>query len=314
MTNEASSKRSTLKKTICMIAVALVLTFFASGIMVGCDSKNPASAANAGKNAAKKIETTINRLDVLEDKDFRFPTVFENDFFADETMQARTSFDCPPGAVCRPRQRNANKITAANRSVEQRGYRARHIGNKQLNQEGAQRTKFLDQFDDLYVLCADVSSANAKCKERIDAIKEETAQLRQLSNEMKKSGKKGKDTFAKFNLGNKQVDESVRNLRRDRNRVKSSTDGARTRSSSVDVEAMTVRNLKIMNKVENRLKLLEDLHKDVASMNESMRLILGKQEVVEPQIIEPMQLPTVIDSTQNRDSNRYRTLPYIISW
>ena len=300
-----------MKKTICMIAAALVLTFFISGIMVGCDSKTSASAANSGKNTAKKVSNTVSRLETLEDKDFRFPTVFENDFFSDETVTVSCAvYQCNErGCRPMPRQNNFNNNATRNnqRNVEERGYRARHIGGKQLNHEGAQRTKFLDKFDDLYVLCADISAANAKCKDRIEAIGEQTAELKTLSHEMKKSGKKSKEQFAKFNYESKQVDESAAALIRDRNRIKTSTIGRKARESSVDVEAMTVRNLRIMNKVENRLRLLEDLHKDLLRMNECMRLMLEKQETVAP-AAEPVAVQAPLPAP------RFRNLPYIVSW
>lgn len=253
-----------MKKIFAIIAVALALTFLASGILSGCNAKNSASAANAGKMSAKKVDMTIDKLDTFEDKDFKFPAAFGNDFFVDETKSAA---DCTPGTDCEP----------CIRRINHKGYRAKYLGNRQLNHDSAARSKFLDDFDDLYVLCADISAANAKCKAKIAEINKENKELKQLSKEMKKSKKKGEKTFAKFNFSYRELNESVTKLNRNRNHVKAEVKRSKRSGSALDVETLTMRNLMILNRVENRLSLLEDVHERLVKFNEAIRQTLGKQ-------------------------------------
>ena len=248
-----------MKKVLCIIAAALCLTFLASGILSGCDANNSASAANAGKNTVKKIDNTMGALETMEDKDFGFPGVLGNDFFVEDSAE--------PAGV---------DTETTSRRLSQRGYRAKHLGNRKLNPNGTARTKYLDKVDDLYVLCADISAANADCAQIAAAIRQEAKTLRALSDELKKSGKKGKLTFSKFNAGNRQLNESVTKLYRDRNRIKAAVKGAKTRGAALDVEASTMRGLMIMAKLENRLKLLRDTHEKLVLMNNEVRFALGK--------------------------------------
>lgn len=299
-----------MKKVIVIIAVALVLTMLVSGVFSGCDAKSSASAANAGKNSAKKIDMTIARLEHLEDKDFRFPSAFGNDFFASENSSINNSDllvsaptnCCPPGVDC----------DSNTRYVNQQGYNAKHFGNRQINQQGAARTKFLDKFDDLYVLCADISAANTKCKEKMSAINEENKELKQLSKEMKKSNKKGKENFAKFNYCNRELNESVTKLSRDRNHIKSKVKGTKNRGNSIDVEGMTMRNLMILNTVENRLGLLEDAHAKLLKMNDSMRMTLGKS-VSAPEIKHQTNVGAPAKRSTSNNTKFAKTLPKILN-
>jgi len=276
-----------MKKLICIIAASLVLAVLASGILSGCEANNSASAANAGKNAAKKLENTISRLEVMDDKDFGFPEVFGDEFFTEG--QEPTSM--------RP-------VPTPSRRISQRNYRAKHFGGRQLNQDGPARTKYLDQFDDLYILCADISAANTKCKEKVAEINEEIKQLRELSNEIKKSGKKGRYTFAKFNYNNKMLNESVTKLYRDRNRIRTTAKNRdKQHGKSLDIETSTMHSMKIMDKIETRLKLLEDTHEKLVAMNQSIRATLGKptknqHDNDEPVGVEPQNAP------------RFLTLPF----
>jgi len=276
-----------MKKIICIVAVALALTILASGMLSGCNAKTSGSAANAGKNSAKKIDMTINKLEKLEDKDFKFPSAFGNDFFTSERPQLDIPVDCPPGVDCAPRTRHVNH----------KSYQAKHLGERQINHDGTARAQFLDKFDDLYVLCADISAANDKCKAKIAEINEENRHLKQLSKEMKRTKKRGKENFAKFNMCNRQLNESVSKLSRDRNNINAKVKAPKkARGSAVDVEAMTMRNLMILNKVENRLRLLEDTHEKLLNTNESIRLTLGQgshQPIYKPHVQTPdTQMPS----------------------
>jgi hypothetical protein len=280
-----------MKKLICIIAASLILTILASGILSGCEANNAASAANAGKNTAKKLENTVAKLEVMNDSDFGFPAVFGNEFFTEEQE------------ILRP-------TAPVSRRVNQRNYRAKHFGDRKLNQDGSARTKYLDQVDDLYVLCADISAANAQCNEKVAEIKEEIKKLEELSNEIKKSGKKGKYAFAKFNYNNKMLNESVTKLYRDRNRIRSAAkNNDKQRGNAFDVETATMHNLKIVDKLEVRLKLLDDTHEKLVAMNETMRVTLGKPTLKQS---EPDDSDEFVGG-EPKNASRFITLPYKIA-
>lgn len=318
-----------MKKIIIIVAVALILTMLVSGVFSGCDAKNSASAANAGKNSSKKIDMTIARLEHLKDKDFRFPSAFGNDFFASENNNKQTNDSdllvsaqancCPPGVDCAPEASSVNNCPpgvdcAPNaRYVNQQGYKAKHFGNRQINHQGASRTKFLDKFDDLYVLCADISAANAKCQEKVTAINEENRELKQLSKEMRKSNVKGKENFAKFNYCNRELNGSVTKLSRDRNHIKSKVNGTKNRSNSIDVEGMTMRNLMILNTVENRLSLLEDTHTKLLKTNDSMRMAMGKPVGAPESKQQTNKQSPVKNPAPNDDTRFVKPLPKILN-
>jgi len=275
-----------MKKKLCIIASALALTIFAGGVLAGCNPNTASGAANNGKITARKIEATVNRLEVMNDKDFKFPAVFGDEFFSEGTLPEENN--CPPGVKCKPPVRRSR-------------YVPKHVGNRRLNREGKTHSEFLDKLDDLFISCADISSANEKCNQKISAIREEVKQYQKNMGDLRKTKKAGKDTYARVNSNNKQLDESAKKLSRDRNRLRESSFGQKPNENSVDVEAMTMRNQKIMGKVENRLRLLEDTHEKLVKQNDEIRTSFGKpQNGIKEREYKHSQ-------PQNP---RYRTLPY----
>jgi len=285
-----------MKKILSILAAALALTILASGLLTGCNANNSGSAANAGKNTARKIEITVDRLEIMRDKDLGFPGVFGNEFLLEENdaihahdprivpLPAKLD-DCPSGVDCKPSWRRKNK----------------------------NYSEFLGKFDDLYILCADISAKNAKCNEKVDAIRGEVKQLRKLSGEVRKSKKSGKSAYTKFNEDNKQLGKSVVKLNRDRNKIRMNAKRQKPSETAVDVESMTVRNAKLLNKVDNRLRLLEATHENLVKLNEEIRIILGKSAMkpadnaFQPQHPKQPQQP---QHPQQPQTPRFRTLPY----
>jgi hypothetical protein len=266
-----------MKKTFGLIAIVLALTVLSSGIFAGCNANHSASAASACNNTAKRIERTVDRLEVMNDKDFKFPAVFGNEFcFDGECVAVRDPRivplparidDCPPGVDCKPTHRRKSK-----------GY-----------------SNFITRFDELYALCASISMTNNKCIEKMNAIREEAIQLRNLSAELKRTKMTNKEAFEKLNSYNKELNESTKNLDRDRNRLRTYRRLHRHHEHSVNVETDTARNLKLRDKVENRLKLLEDTHGKIAKLNDEMRVVMVKPS---GKLAEHTYTP------------RYRTLPH----
>jgi hypothetical protein len=272
-----------MKKTLAIVASALALTFLSSGVLAGCNANSSASAATAGKNTSKKVETTVNRLEKLEDKDFGFPVVFGGDFFLNEKESAASH--CPPGVDCGP-------VTRARVGNGKDSYKHKHFNRNRLNENSEARTTFLDKFDNLFLICADISAANTKCNDKANAIKEENRQLRDLSAEMRKASKKSKDTYARFNHSNRELNESVTKLNRDRNSIKSRVKtNKQDKGGSLNVDSMTTRKLVIMNKLENRLRLLEDTHAKMVRINESLRIAMDKKPAQDSVAEQPKPQP-----------------------
>jgi len=257
-----------MKKILSVIAATLALTILATGVMSGCGAVNSsASAATAGKKTARMIETTMSRLEVMNDSDFNFPTAFGNEFSiqkgkAEKEKTTRSpkihpvpipaQLDCPPGVEC----------TAHNEHYRSDSY-----------------SRYLERFEDLYVLCVGISVANTTNNAKADAIREEVKELRRLSNELRNARRKNKDAFERFNQQNKGLKESTHQLHRDRNKIRmGANQSKKVNKNAIDVEAKTERNLKLMEKVERRQKLLDETHEKLVKLNSEIRAILEEVE------------------------------------
>lgn len=200
-----------------------------------CNANSASAAGSAGINTANRINTTLTSLESLSDRDFNFPAALGEDYYQDAE--------------------SAEKYTARNNY-----------------------NSFYKKVDDLYVLCADVRATNEKCKEVCAKIKSETAQLKKLSKELKKdnNNKQDKKRYALLNSINKEVVKADNELRKDRGRVRNRLKGLpKGDVTSIDVEKTTMRYMMVMNKVETRLKLLENTLAELEKMNAEARALLG---------------------------------------
>jgi hypothetical protein len=298
-----------MKKILASIGILVA----AALILGGCAPANAKSAGAAAESTAGKAEAAVMKLETLTTEDFAFPAVLGTDFFVadgantDEanadgasmdgtstngadinsadmlTGDVRTSGTDNTEAPAKFPEGNGTNFTHsgyANARRVQSGntakYKSRHFDVQTLNHAGAARTTFYDRLDDLYVLCADISAANEKCKEVAEEIKIESAQLRQLAAELKSGNQSGKGVFEQFNRLNAEMGDAVAALYKDRGAIQNKLRAIpKNQGSSIDVESETQRYLMIMNKVEARLAMLQNAHNKIKELNANIRAILG---------------------------------------
>ena len=218
-------------------------------LMVGCSVSSAAGASRAANATAKRADAVVGRLESVNQEEFNFPTAFGTDnFFVGGGVHA--------------------------------GYEPGHFCLSELNFDNPARVEFMNKLDDLYILCADITAANNAQARLIESVKHETAQMRILASEL--ATMKFKHDWSEFNKVNKDVDETLRLLNKDRNAVAKKLKILPRSSVNINPEAMFTRYSVVMDRLDNRVEMLEDLLCGLQKMNQELRLFNPPQRPQPP--------------------------------
>ena len=242
-------------------------------IVSGCSSSSAESAGNLGIKNADRVDSTVRKLEVLSIQDFNFPETLGTEFFV-----GLDAIDAISDGIKSTKSRSTNN-SSGERAFGGGKYRSRYFNIDLINKGSRIRNAFLDKIDDLYVLCADISVANEKCKQLITEIRSKASDLKDNSKKIKKTNI-DKRVLSKFNQENKEFNASVSRLNSDRNNIKSRLRGLPKNSkSSIDVDDLMMRYMMIMNKVETRLKFLEDTKEKIDKLNDEAIFIIDSSSI-----------------------------------
>ena len=283
------SKSAKSKAILASVAVGTCCVM----LLTGCGNANNANAAaRMGNNTAKRADNIVKKLDTYEDAHYKFPTAFGGDFFVKDhdyandfyfksvhTKEVQTIEKQPRKLSERMKmkslQRRASrqnaKPTSVNAGTMEGGrYMARHYESNRLNQENAGKKAYIDRYDDLYMLCADISAANAKQDKLISEIRGETTQLRQNAGMVYGQNKKIKKDWSEFNKAHADTQKAMTMLYRDRNAVGKSLRVVPKKMDNVHPEKLSMRYQVIMNKLDCRIDKLEATKDGLCRMNKAL--------------------------------------------
>ena len=157
------NRRKWILAALCVITAAAMITT-ATVLMAGCNKSNAASAARTANVTTKRADSVMKHIDTVDNKSFRFPRAFGDEFFV------CTEGDCVTVSgheTARDKSTHGDEIRKPNREQRRIGeyrrsrYKQKHFDMGRLNQNNEQRIAYLNRLDDLYLLCADISAANA---------------------------------------------------------------------------------------------------------------------------------------------------------
>jgi hypothetical protein len=233
----------------------------------------------------------MKRVECVDVKDFRFPSMIGTDFFANDSASGKFNNKytyCKDG-VCKPVTWSSNAMTVGGKTgnvitgrgmvgAGESGHKARHFDMSRLNTNNSAKANYLQKLDDLYILCADIAAANERCNVIIGNIQRENAETKSLSKALKQSTTAGgsKADYVAFNKAKMQLDKDIAALHRDRGNVKSRLRKLPKNQDYMNLEVNTARYNMVLNKIESRLKLLETVEESQARVNDSMRTIMSK--------------------------------------
>jgi len=223
-------------------------------IITGCSASSSASASRIAESSAKRSDSIVGKLEVIDDAQFNFPLGFGSNFFKSDV--------------------NA-------------GFEPRHFDIDDLNLDNPERIAFMNQLDDLYKLCADIVAGNRVQAQIIRDIRQETSIMRCLSEEL--STQKIKDfDWAEFNRARDDIDTAVSELRRDRNKIERKLRVLPRSTVNINPEAMSTRFMKVMDRIDARVEMLESLKFALFRMNLEMQNAMGKNEpVIHSWVVNP---------------------------
>ena len=309
-----------MKKLFILITIVCAIAL----VISGCHKSSANSAGTASLKTADQLEATVKRLESLSIQDFNFPATLGSDFFVDLNSAITTQTS------------NSRSIrNTTERAFGGSKYRSRHFNIENLNRMAHTRNAFLDKLDDLYILCADISAANEKCKKAIEDIKIASTELKSNAKAIKKSDIDNKQTFTQFKDANSELDSAVKKLQSDRNNIKNRIkELPKNSKSSIDVDSLTMRYMMIMNKVETRLKLLEDTKEKIANLNNEAKNVLNNINASDiiyvsapaynqetpackspdgTKCVKPNQDENQTAVNQPRKKSKFQTLPYVFT-
>jgi len=293
----AKQKANKHAKTKIALASVAVLTCGAM-LFTGCGNANNANAAArmSGKTA-KRADNIVKKMDTYQDTHYKFPNSFGNDFFVKShdynndfyfrsettaqkkydgkqkktfTSRTKTKKHSPNmvGAFARKNTNNKKASNKAPMSVNNGPYTARHFTSEQLNPNNTTKKAYLDRYNDLYMLCADISAANAKQHRLIQDIRNETTNLRHGAASM--YGNRTKRDFTEFNKAHEETQKAMTALYRDRSSVGKGIRMLPKRTDNASHESLCMRYQVIMNKLDSRIEKLERTKDGLARMNKAI--------------------------------------------
>jgi hypothetical protein len=279
----------------CLCALTASAVFF-----TGCSGSDASNAARISTSTAHQVDAVVKKLDTVSDKSFKFPTAFGNNFFTDgdqnKNQDAFFTGSYTPGPEYR-RRINGNRTGR---------YVAEHFTLEELNQDNKNRTAYLDKFDDLYVLCADISAINTKIKNRTEEIIRKNAENKIMAQNLKKT-KASAETFSNISRKNEEINYELQKLNKDRNKLARQTRLLPDSGDNINVDALTVKYSSIMEKLNKRLESLEALDKSISDINNSMKNTTAATQNQQYNATQNQPYSATQDpqyySTQNRQQN-----------
>lgn len=271
-------------KKIGIAALSLGVSLLVFGLIFSVTSNKVAdssSAAKMSKNTANQIDYAVKNLDTVENQDFNFPSVFGSDFFVDDTQCQNGECGHTHHASKMPvtQEPAKQRSTRSNRTGGKR-YMSRHVDVNTLNFDSATRNNYLDSLDDLYVLCADVSCANGNCNQKVLEIKKGAAELKELAAELRQTNiqknNQNAATFDSLNKHNAELKKALNVLNRDRGRLSTRVKNLPKDTGSMSVENANLRYTTVMNKVEERMKMLNEVCESINKLCDCLTSLLGK--------------------------------------
>ena len=263
------------KKTLVLAGVAVCTSL--ALMFSGCTkATNAATAAKMSVGTAQRAENVVAKLDTVEISDFKFPTAFGNDFFANESSSSNgivnTSMNFSSDLNSPQTKNSARRIVNNNPNR----YKSKHFDSEKLNNNNTARNAYLDKMDDLYVLCADIAAANNAVGKLSTEIKRESTRMKQTAVEFKDDKtNRTKEGYKKLNELNDKVNGDLNRLANDRYNVKRRVKSLPKSGNDINVEAMTKRYAVVMNRLDTRLELLSSLKGNMQLMNQDLCEALG---------------------------------------
>jgi len=277
-------------------------------VLSGCGASNAVQAARASDKTAKRCDRIVKKLDTYNDSSYKFPSAFGNEFFVANKKQMETqgfqfrdtqTKDHKKTSREKKRETNTPRTVTANGALQSpERYQSRHYNKTDLNTNSLAKATYFNQVDNLYALCADVSAANEKQNQQVKKIKEESAEMKQLSKELRNK-RKIKSDWKQFNKTNKETNKALTELYKDRGGIKKSIKPLSSSTKSMNIGKLDTDYNAVLNKLDTRIKKLDNVERGMSQMNESMRVALGKpkaksklqQEQTRP---APAPLPDVL--------------------
>lgn len=242
------TRRRVAVGALAVLALSAIIT---GAIMLSGGGVNSAAAASrVANNCARKADTAVDRLEIINDSQFNFPKAIGTEFFVTKT---------PARGV----------IYAAE------AYTPRHFDMSDLCMENPSRVAFLQSYDDLYALCADMSAANSSIERQVMDIRQETIALRGLAAEL--SSRKFDHDWKEFNQLHTELEAAIRAVKNDRNQVNRKLRILPRPSTNINPEAQSIRYMKVMESLNSRVEKLETLKDSLQKLASSIASALGKQ-------------------------------------